>query len=170
VKGGERKRHLRAREFPSHFRVSSASKNVGEGMFRTGAANNDIALIQLQPDESGKCFKFDLQTGPICLPRAVDSLKVRDSCYITGWGRTSSQPGARFRYDNINSPARHFNFQRDDTARPSSTDKVQRLPRSILEFIGAGDVSYPASHAYAKVRNSYRLFNFQFFQAAFMCG
>ncbi|CAG5096705.1 Oidioi.mRNA.OKI2018_I69.XSR.g14742.t1.cds [Oikopleura dioica] len=62
----------------------------------TGAANNDIALIQLKPDHTGKCFKFDMETGPICMPRAVDSLKVRDSCYITGWGRTSSEPGARF--------------------------------------------------------------------------
>lgn len=59
----------------------------------TGAADNDIALIQLETDGSGHCARFDNRTRPICLPRRIDQMKSSDSCYITGWGYTSNSGG-----------------------------------------------------------------------------
>ena len=58
---------------------------------RTGAADNDIALIQLEPTgKNDQCLRFDNVTRPICLPRRADYLKTNDDCYITGWGYTGT--------------------------------------------------------------------------------
>lgn len=68
-------------------------------MLRTGAADNDIALIQLDPDSNdlhGNCVRFDNRTRPICLPRRADYLRTNFECFITGWGYTGTDYQATF--------------------------------------------------------------------------
>jgi len=85
VLGDHRTRAIDGTE--QEFRVK---KFIIHPNYNKDTSDTDIALLQIRESSDGQCAIFNDNVKPICLPTAVNQFKEGHSCFITGWGKTST--------------------------------------------------------------------------------
>ncbi|XP_065063795.1 plasma kallikrein-like isoform X2 [Rhopilema esculentum] len=64
--------------------VMGVTKIIRHENYKAGSYDNDIALVKLE-----KPVEYNQLIKPVCLPEQGEDEKADESCYVTGWGRTT---------------------------------------------------------------------------------